>query len=176
MLQFRDFCSKTRPRNVCRSAKQRPRNQAILLFLHKIRQNAPSSALKCAAMSSKSHQMLVGMILQHPWNILGRVKNFAIFAPKIAPEMRGSPVSAVLGSSPGKGTPFAGKTKNRKKSILIFFLCNVDRRIWNFGWFRGSTSILGKICTWEIFFKIDSKKTKYDPVYLPHRAITRATI
>ena len=127
--KFRDFCSKTRPRNVCRSAKQRPRNQAILPFLHKIRQNAPSSALKCAAMSSKSHQMLVGVILQHPWNILGRVKNFAIFAPKLAPEMRGSPVSAVLGSSPGKGTPFAGKTKNHQKSILIFFLCNVDRRI-----------------------------------------------
>ena len=132
IAQFRHKASlhaETRSRNVCHSPKQPPANAVTMHLLHKIRQISPGIARKCAAMSSKSHQMLVGVILQHPWNILGRVKNFAIFAPKLAPEMRGSPVSAVLGSSPGKGTPFAGKTKNRKKSILIFFLCNVDRRI-----------------------------------------------
>ena len=91
-----DFCSNTRSRNACRSAKQRPRNPAILPLLHKIHQNAPVIAPKCAAMSSKSHQMLVRMILQHPWNILGRVKNFAIFAPKLAPEMPAGRLNSVL--------------------------------------------------------------------------------
>ena len=94
--KFRDFCSKTRGRNACRSAKHRPRNPATLPFPHKIRQNAPVIAPKCAAMSSKSHQMLVRMILQHPWNILGRVKNFAIFAPKLAPEMPAGRLNSVL--------------------------------------------------------------------------------
>ena len=127
--KFRDFRSKTRSRNACRSAKQRPRHPATLPFPHKIRQNAPVIAPECAAMSSKSHQMRVRMILQHPWNILGRVKNFAIFAPKLAPKMRGNPVSALLGSSPGKGTPFAGKTKNLQKLCNVIFLSKMDRRI-----------------------------------------------
>ena len=76
--ELRDFCSETRSRNACRSPKQGPRNPAILRFLHKIRQIVPGIAPKCAAMSPKSHQMLVGMIPQHPRNILGRAKHFAI--------------------------------------------------------------------------------------------------
>ena len=113
-----DFRSNIRSRNACRSAKQRPRNPATLSFPHKIRQNAPVIAPERAAMSSKSHQMLVRMILQHPWSILGRVKNFAIFAPKLAPKMRGNPVSALLGSSPGKGT-YSLCRKNEKSPKKI---------------------------------------------------------
>ena len=104
--------------------------------------------------------MVVEMILRHPCNILGPAPKIMILRPNLVPEMLGDPCLSSAATSPGKGTPFAGETKNRQKSILIFFLCNVDRRIWNFGWFRGSASILGKICTWEIFFKIDSKKKK----------------
>ena len=65
-------------------------------FLHKIRQNVPGIAPQCAAMSPKSDQMFVGMILQHSWNILGRAENFAIFAPKLAPELPAGRLNKVL--------------------------------------------------------------------------------
>ena len=62
----RDFCSKYTSRTAWRSPKQPPRNATIAHFLHKIHQKARCIAPGGARNASRSHQMSVGVFLQHP--------------------------------------------------------------------------------------------------------------